>query len=134
MVELAGTAVSVEGSCSGGGSGDSSGGGEVEVDLLGGLVKMRILTPGEPSIWRIGSLQSANGSPSEKVVTVAIVDGDWLPGIDERDDAKAGGGSVKHHKGMFWISLPTLSSPSSCPWTSRKMSGGEKGDKKATDL
>ena len=49
MVELAGTAVGVESSCSGGGGGDSSGGG-VEVDLLSGLVKMRILTPGEPSI------------------------------------------------------------------------------------
>ena len=58
---------------------------ELELKLIGGLVKMRILTSGEHNIWYIGFLQSVSKNP-EKVIGVAVKVGDWLPGVDERDD------------------------------------------------
>jgi hypothetical protein len=107
--------------------------GDLGVELIGGLVEMRMLTSGESNIWRIGSLQSVNSNPFEQVVGVAAVVGDGLLRIDEGDDGEVrdGGGSVKHHKlGVFWMASPTLLSPSRFPQTSEKMSEGERRDEK----
>jgi hypothetical protein len=99
--------------------------GELGMELIGGLVEMRMLTSGERNIWRIGSLQSVNSNPVEEVVGVAVVVGDGLLRFDERD----GGGSVKHHKlGVSWMAAPTMLSPSSFPQTSENMSESEKRD------
>lgn len=59
------------------------GAGELGMELIGGLVERRMLTSGERSIWRIGSLQSVNSNPVEEVVGVAVGVSDGLLRFDE---------------------------------------------------
>jgi hypothetical protein len=99
------------------------------MDLIGGLVEMRMLTSDESNIWRISFLQSVDSDSVEEVVNVSVVLGDGIR-FDEGDDGEVedGGGSVKYRKlGVFWMTASTKLSPSSFPETSEKMSEGEKG-------
>ena len=91
-------------------------------------MRMSMLTSGERSIRRIGSLQSPNRAPVGEVIGVAVVAGDVLlrSGSDSQG-ALDSGGSSKHHKlGVFLMTEPMMFSPSSFPHTSNKMLSSEK--------
>jgi hypothetical protein len=96
--------------------------------LVGGLSEMRILmlTSWERSIRRIGSLQSSISDPVDEAVGDAEMVGDEQLRLgSDNQEALDRGGSSKHHRlGVFWISFPTMLSPSSFPLTSNKMSEG----------
>jgi hypothetical protein len=95
---------------------------EPELKLVGGLSEKRMLTSCERNIRRTGSLQSRNRAPVGEVIGVAVVVGDGLlrSGSDGQE-ALDSGGSSKHHKlGVFVMTEPMMSSPSSFPHTSNK--------------
>jgi hypothetical protein len=65
--------------------------GELGMELIGGLVEMRMLTwDSERNIWRIGSFQCVDSNSVEEVgdVGVAVVVGDGLLRFDEGDDGE----------------------------------------------
>ena len=99
---------------------------------MGGVSEKRMLRSIpcdlERNIRRIGSLQSPNRAPIGEVIGVAVVvSGGLLRTRSDGQETSGSGGSSKHHKlGVFLMTEPIMSSPSSLPSTSNKMLGGEK--------